>query len=59
VPIETKYTPSHMICPKCGKLVRLVAIEPSPSVPGADVIIYQCGSCAHEERLIGKKTDKA
>jgi hypothetical protein len=42
VPIEPNYTPSHMVCPKCGKLMRLIAIEPSPSVTGADEIIYRC-----------------
>jgi predicted RNA-binding Zn-ribbon protein involved in translation (DUF1610 family) len=58
VPIEPNYTPSHVACPKCGKLMRLIAIEPSRSVPGADEVTYQCGSCGHEEKRV-RKTDKA
>jgi hypothetical protein len=34
--------------------MRLIAIEPSPSVPGADEIIYRCAFCDHEERRIRK-----
>jgi hypothetical protein len=57
VPIETNYTPSHMLCPKCGKLMRLVAIEPSPSAPSTDAITYQCAFCNHEENRIRRADD--
>jgi len=52
MPVETNYTPSHVLCPKCGELMRLVAIEPALSVPGADEIVYQCGACNHEQKRI-------
>ena len=58
MPIETNYTPSHMICMKCGRLMRLIVIKPSLSVPGANEITYQCGTCNHEEKRI-RKIDKA
>jgi lysyl-tRNA synthetase class I len=58
MPIETNYAPSHMVCAKCGKLMRLVGIEPSVSVLGADEITYHCAFCDHEEKRI-HKTDKA
>lgn len=57
-PTETEYTPSHMLCPTCMGLMRLVVIEPSQSAPGDDEITYQCGNCNHEEKRI-RKTDEA
>jgi hypothetical protein len=56
VSIETNYTPSHMLCANCGNLMRLVAIEPSPSVPGADEITYRCGFCDHQEKLSSERS---
>lgn len=58
MPIKTDYTPSLLLCPKCGHLIRLVKIEPSVSVLGGDDITYQCGFCNHEERRI-RTADKA
>jgi DNA-directed RNA polymerase subunit M/transcription elongation factor TFIIS len=54
MPVETDYTPSHMLCPKCGALMRLVAIESSESVLSADDITYQCGTCNHQEKRVRK-----
>jgi hypothetical protein len=54
MPNEKEFTPSHMLCVKCGKLMRLVAIEPSEAVLGADEITYRCGFCDHEEKRIRK-----
>jgi Zn finger protein HypA/HybF involved in hydrogenase expression len=56
MPPEKQFTPSHMVCAKCGKLMRLVAIE--PAVLGADEITYRCPFCDHEEKRI-RKADKA
>jgi hypothetical protein len=37
MPTDTPYhAPTHLPCPKCGKLMRLVTIEPSESEQGAD-----------------------
>jgi hypothetical protein len=52
MPDETEFTPSHMLCVKCGKLMRLIAIEPSDAVLGADEISYRCSFCDHEEKRI-------
>ena len=56
--IETNYAPSCMLCPKCQRLMRPVAIEPSMSVLDADDFTYRCGTCNHEEHRI-RKADKA
>jgi hypothetical protein len=37
-----------------GKLMRLVTIEPSNAVLGADEITYRCAFCNHEEKRIRK-----
>jgi hypothetical protein len=58
MPAEMRYhVPADMLCPKCRTLMRLVAIEPSPLVTGADEIKNYCGACKHEEKYI-RKTDK-
>jgi hypothetical protein len=55
MPTDSRYhAPSNLSCPKCGQLMRLVAIEPAPSVQGADQITYQCGACNHEEKHVRK-----
>jgi Zn finger protein HypA/HybF involved in hydrogenase expression len=54
MPTEMDFMPSHMVCAKCGKLMRLVAIEPSEAVLGADEITYRCPFCDHEEKRIRK-----
>jgi hypothetical protein len=38
---EPYHAPSCLPCPNCGKLMRLVAIEPSASEQGADEITYK------------------
>jgi hypothetical protein len=48
------HAPTHLPCPNCGKLMRLVMIEPSASEQGADEITYKCGACNHEEKHIRK-----
>jgi hypothetical protein len=58
MPIETNYAPAHMLCPKCEKQMRILAIEPLVSVLDADDIIYQSGSCNYKEKRI-YKTDRA
>jgi Zn finger protein HypA/HybF involved in hydrogenase expression len=55
MPSENNIAPSHMVCAKCGKLMRLLAIE--PSVLGADEITYRCPFCDHDEKRI-RKADK-
>jgi hypothetical protein len=49
---ETHYAPIHIPCPKCGKPMRLLAIEPAPSVQRGDEITYRWGACNHEERRL-------
>jgi hypothetical protein len=48
------HAPTEMPCPNCGSMMRLVAIEPTPSVQGTDEITYHCGSCNHQEKQIRK-----
>jgi DNA-directed RNA polymerase subunit RPC12/RpoP len=55
MPDETRY--ADVRCPKCGTLMRLVAIEPAWSVLGADEITYQCGACNQEQKRI-RQADK-
>ena len=55
MPTEERYhAATHLPCPKCGKLMRLVAIEPSLSVEGSDEVTYHCGACNHKEMLVRK-----
>jgi hypothetical protein len=55
MPTDMPYhAPTHLPCPKCGKLMRLVTIEPSELEQGADEITYHCGACNNEEKHIRK-----
>jgi hypothetical protein len=55
MPTDSRYhAPSNLSCPKCGQLMRLVAIEPSASEQGADKITYKCDACNHEEKHVRK-----
>jgi len=50
MPTEVRQlAPTH-----CGRLMRLVAIEPSPSVRGYDEITYHCGNCNYKEKHVRK-----
>jgi hypothetical protein len=52
MPDDREFTPSHMQWAKCGKVMRLIAIEPSEAVRGADEITYHCAFCDHVEKRI-------
>jgi hypothetical protein len=56
MPTEKDFTPSHMVRAKCRKVMRLIMIEPSDAVLGADEITFRCPFCDHGERRI-RKTD--
>ena len=32
-------------CPECGKLTRLVGVEPHPTQPRTDLHTYECLAC--------------
>jgi C4-type Zn-finger protein len=51
---ERQHAPTHLACPKCVKLMRLVAIEPSLSLQGYDEITYHCGNCNYKEKHVRK-----
>jgi ssDNA-binding Zn-finger/Zn-ribbon topoisomerase 1 len=52
MPTDTRYDASDISCPKCGKVMRVVIIEPASLVQEADEVTCRCGACNHEEKQI-------